>query len=311
MAIEALFHQTTPGVDALDLRRLIAALSAGNAGVLSETDLVGTATSTTNFRVSAGTALINHNTAGNGQFLVTNDADVNQTINAPGSGTKHVTVYLRLQDGTLGDGANAATVTKREETTATYGIPAGQSGIELYRIVLPAGASLTSGATITSTRRVVGVSSSLPPVGSLQPYAGSTAPSGWLICNGASVSQAAYPALYAVIGLTYGGSGGNFNLPDLRGRVPVGLNASDSDFNTLGETGGAKTHTLTTSEMPIHSHSHVETRLTIAGGALFNAGAPGAALDEATENRTTGDAGSGQAHNNLQPYITVNYLIKT
>lgn len=155
MAIEGLFHQTTSGVDALDLRRTVAALSGGIPGIINSSDLVGTATSTTNFRVSAGTALVNHNTAGNGQFVVTNEGNADQTINAPGSGTKYITVYLRVQDATLGDGANACTITKQEETTAVYGIPAGQSGIELYRIILPSGATLTSGATITDVRPYV------------------------------------------------------------------------------------------------------------------------------------------------------------
>jgi len=94
------------------------------------------------------------------------------------------------------------------------------------------------------------------PVGSVVQYAGATPPdNSWLICNGASVSKTTYAALFAVVGYTYGGSGSTFKIPNLKGRVPVGLDSGQTEFNTLGETGGAKTHTLATSEMPSHTHT--------------------------------------------------------
>lgn len=173
------------------------------------------------------------------------------------------------------------------------------------------------------------------PSGALTAFAGATAPTGWLICDGSVVSQATYASLYAVVGSTYntGGEGaGNFRLPNINGRVIVGRDASDSDFNVLGETGGAKTHTLTTFEMPSHnhtgfisggSHSHsmsTGAALTLgAGNGLFaNSGNPpvtsaGNTGTSASHSHTLsiGSEGYGGAHNNLQPYIALNWIIKT
>ena len=95
------------------------------------------------------------------------------------------------------------------------------------------------------------------PVGTVQMYAGLTAPEGWLICDGSAVSRESYADLYAVIGVNYGLGDGSttFNLPDLRGSFPVGRHSTDSDFDALGKTGGEKTHSLTTAELPSHSHA--------------------------------------------------------
>lgn len=92
-------------------------------------------------------------------------------------------------------------------------------------------------------------------VGSILPFAGSVAPDGYLFARGQSVSTTEYANLFAVIGYAYGGSGANFSLPNLQGRVPVGLNSSETNFNTLGKTGGSATYTLTVNEMPSHTHT--------------------------------------------------------
>jgi microcystin-dependent protein len=93
------------------------------------------------------------------------------------------------------------------------------------------------------------------PVGSMAMFAGSIAPAGWLLCDGMAVSRTAYADLFALIGTTYG-VGDNtttFNLPNLRGRFPVGQSA-DAEFASLGATGGAKTVALTVQQMPSHAH---------------------------------------------------------
>lgn len=95
------------------------------------------------------------------------------------------------------------------------------------------------------------------PVGSIMIWAGSTAPTGWLLCDGTAYSTTTYSALYAVVGTTYGSGSGTFLVPNLKGKIPVGMDASQSEFNTRGETGGAKTHTLSTTEIPSHSHSEL------------------------------------------------------
>lgn len=98
---------------------------------------------------------------------------------------------------------------------------------------------------------------SVPP-GAITAYVAAAAPAGWLLCDGSAVSRTTYAALFAIIASTYGGGDGTttFNLPDLRGRIPVGKNAAT--FGSLAATGGEETHVLT-SPAEIPSHTHVFT----------------------------------------------------
>jgi len=93
-----------------------------------------------------------------------------------------------------------------------------------------------------------------PGLGPL-PYMGATAPPGWLLCDGTAYSRTTYAALFAVIGTAGGAGDGSttFNVPDMRGRIPVGLNTGT--FNSLGKTGGEETHVLSQTEMPSHTHT--------------------------------------------------------
>src|SRR5690606_36416662 len=88
-------------------------------------------------------------------------------------------------------------------------------------------------------------------------YAGHTAPQGHLLCDGSEVLREDYPVLFSVIGTTYGAGDGSttFNLPNLKGRVVVGVDESQTEFSELGLKGGAKTHKLTVAEMPKHTHT--------------------------------------------------------
>lgn len=153
------------------------------------------------------------------------------------------------------------------------------------------------------------------PTGGLLMYAGATAPAGWLVCDGAAVNRTVYAALFAVIGTTYGIGNGSttFNLPDLKGRTPVGLDASQAEFNARGKTGGAKTHTLTYQEMPAHSHQYTSDARNIAmfmeGGGTDPAQQGGGKTWDWVGQRTK-DTGGNAAHNNLQPYIAMAWIIK-
>lgn len=102
----------------------------------------------------------------------------------------------------------------------------------------------TSGRAAATADGAVSTASGGMPVGSIVLWPAAAPPADWLTCDGASLLRSAYPALFAVLGTTYGAADGmHFSLPDYRGRVPVGLNAGDGDFDTLGETPGAKTAT--------------------------------------------------------------------
>lgn len=146
------------------------------------------------------------------------------------------------------------------------------------------------------------------PSGAVIDYAGSSAPAGWLMCDGSAVSQTTYAALYAVIGHTYGADpgGGNFILPNAAQRVTVGKHSSGT-FDTLGKTGGAETHQLTVAEMPAHTHT-VALKLDASDRQLSSGGN---ATGVSSNSTTSSSTGSNTAHNNLQPYIVFNKIIKT
>lgn len=152
------------------------------------------------------------------------------------------------------------------------------------------------------------------PAGSIMAWGTNTPPANWLLADGSAVSRETYSSLFAVIGIQYGAGNGTstFNLPDLRGRVPVGKNAGT--FGTLGATGGAETHTLTEAEMPAHTHrwssqstGDVNDYLGGSSAAYGVAASYNSGTSAVGAFSTTGGSG---AHNNLQPYQVVNYIIK-
>lgn len=232
--------------------------------------------------------------------------------------------------------------------------------------------------------------------GEMKVWPFASAPAGWLLCDGSAVSRATYAALSALFeaeGFKYGNGNGTttFNVPNMKGRAPVGLDSGQTEFDTLGETGGAKTHQLTSSEMPSHTHtqnshnhtqdahthtqnshnhtqdahthtqnshnhtqdahSHTVTGVgsSASGGTANLTGANDASSTTATAANATAtnqaatavnqnatatnqaatatnqnatatnqaatatnqNTGGDAAHNNLQPYLVVNYIIKT
>lgn len=156
------------------------------------------------------------------------------------------------------------------------------------------------------------------PIGAVQQFAGAVAPTKYLLCNGQAVSRTTYKTLFDVIGTIYGAGDGSttFNVPDFQNRVPVGV----SSTKALGHQDGYETHTLSIDEMPKHTHIQEQHRHSIAlkegaaqngstGGAGNNkyAGTPGYTDYTTPINKETG---GGKAHNNMQPYTTINYIIR-
>jgi len=155
--------------------------------------------------------------------------------------------------------------------------------------------------------------STLIPAGTIVMYGGSTAPSGWLLCNGDIVLKSQYPELYAVIGDSFGTYDVlHFVLPLFDFRFPMGKGG----VYGIGDYGGEAEHTLDVSELPAHSHGldHVgldvedkdtgENGIAVEGKEYFETIYP-------FGGQITDETGDGAAHNNLPPYLVVNFIIKT
>jgi microcystin-dependent protein len=193
------------------------------------------------------------------------------------------------------------------------------------RYVISMGSCANGTVALTSD-----VSASLPS-GTVVPFAGSSAPTGYLLAQGQAVSRSTYSDLFSAIGTTYGSGDGSstFNLPDLRGRVVAGkddmggssanrLTDQTGGLNgdTLGDTGGSETHTLTEAQLAAHTHGAGSyTALFPGDGTQSTAGGTGNRGTQGGSNLTvsgtSGSTGSGSAHNNVQPTIILNYIIKT
>lgn len=167
-----------------------------------------------------------------------------------------------------------------------------------------------------------------PFIGEISMFAGPYAPQGWAFCDGGILSIAEHTALFAIIGTTYGGDGvRNFALPDLRGRAPVhkGRGPGAPDIR-LGEMGGESAHTLTTNELP--GHTHAATGKIAASSAAGSSNSPANAFPAVSASRdvqyaTTADTqmnanasqvtvastGGSAPHNNMQPYLGINFII--
>lgn len=163
-------------------------------------------------------------------------------------------------------------------------------------------------------------------VGQVQMYAGSTAPTGWLFCHGQAVSRTTYATLFAVIGTTFGEGDGSttFNLPDFQGRVPVGVGQStveDATWRALGASGGTETVTLTANQSGQRAltidggaHSHTFYYGGMGSGSrnsltVYNAGGTGNYGSGGTHTHAVSAANATEAHNNMMPYLGVEYII--
>lgn len=166
-----------------------------------------------------------------------------------------------------GSDATASITGTGEEPVLNLGIPQGQEGKQ-------------------------GPKGDANPAGTILLFAGSSAPEGYLLCQGQEVSRSTYSDLFNVIQTLYGAGDGSttFNIPDLRSRVAVGMDSADTEFNALGKTAGAKEHQLSTNEIPSHSHS--------ASASISSAGSHShdASSDSAGDHSHTVTVNSGGAH---------------
>ena len=263
-----------------------------------------------------------------GGTLILGSGDGTNTVTPP-------TIRGAARTGTNAAGGNLT-------IDAINGTGTGGSGSIIFRTAPASGTPGTAANTMATTMEIKNngtvevAGGNISPAGIILPYAGSSAPTGWLLCFGQSLSTATYAALFSVIGYTYGGSGGSFSLPDLRGRVIAGKDnmggtsanrltglTDGVDGDVLGGSGGLETNTLTTAQIPAHRHNVISnatnTGISLTGSnyvarSRSTGGESNYNLDGSTSDASLGltsSTGGGSAHNNVQPTFILNYIIRT
>lgn len=168
-------------------------------------------------------------------------------------------------------------------------------------------------------------------IGQIIAFGGNFAPTGWFLCSGQLLPISQYTALFSLLGTTYGGDGmTTFGLPDLRGRVPVGM-GQGRGLNEImqGEMSGTQTNTMLSINMPPHNHTAINPTVNIGvnsgdeqdsdspvgsylrqtPGVNTYAGSANAQMGTSPGTISVGIAGGNQPINNIQPTLTINYII--
>lgn len=306
---------------------------------------IGTAASLTDGHIFVGNSL-------------NQPADVAMTGDVTISDTGLTTLgALKVSNSQIATLAGIA-LSKLASTTAYYWYVAASTGVLTpigvtpSKVVITDSNGLPSASSVSSTtlgyldatssvqtqlNTALGYSSNLVPAGAMIDFAGAVAPSGWLLCDGASYATAIYPALASAIGYAWGGSGANFNVPNMTRRVGVGAGGSGTATlgNAVGNVGGEEGHTLTQAELPTAlgaasssvsdpGHTHLgdghnndgSGNHRYAGSLSFAAASD---VIQVMTTNTTGitvstsisNSGGGGAHNNIQPSAVVLKIIKT
>lgn len=265
---------------------------------------------------------------------VFNDAVYNQVISAAdGSNPRRDIVVIYVDYGQAPSTAVSNNTNGVVKIKVVNGTPAGspvdpngaaiQASVGagnpysiLARVRVPAGQTSISNSLIDDLRPLAGAKD-MP--GIVKDYAGSVAPTGYLLCYGQLISRSTYADLFAAIGTAFGVGDGSttFALPDLRGRTIAGkddmggssanrlTNASGGvDGDTLGASGGNERHTLTTAELASHQHN-----IPINSPAIANGNLVGGTNQSLWGGRLTDAAGGGGSHNNVQPTFILNKII--
>jgi microcystin-dependent protein len=292
---------------------LIAALMSDRTGVLSGLAVVESSPAAKSVTVETGKALVY------GRMYV-NDAGKALTIADNASGNPRIdyivlecdwtaqTIRLDVVQGTPAGSPSAPALTQTSGTL--WQEPLAQVAVAN---------GFTSITNTNITRERAWAIADYP--GKVEPCALSSAPPGWLLCYGQAISRTTYRDLFDAIGTTYGVGDGSttFNAPDLRGRVWAGKDnmggssanrVTDSQADSMGGVMGAETHTLTTAELASHSHG-ITAYMRGSGTAEAKLAAEDRDPDSVVGTATSNTAGSGTAHNNMQPTMFGNWIIKT
>jgi microcystin-dependent protein len=295
---------------------------------------------------------------GSGSYTRVNTFVAGNSITAAGHNQNWADLETEMSNSVAADGQTTITAALKgfagTVSTPGYGFSA-DTNTGIYRIgadnlgIACAGAKVIDVATTGAD--VIGAlsqnSTLVCPAGIVVPYAGGTAPTGWLLCYGQSLLRASYARLFTAIGTAYGAADGDhFNVPDLRGRVPAGKDnmggsaasrltstTMTADGETLGAVGGTQTHTLTEDELPEVTPAGTNSAITptVSGNqmiaafsgsvaSLVDIDAPDLAFyptsqmgaaDAKTATFTGTPFGGDDPHLNVQPTIILNYIIST
>lgn len=192
-------------------------------------------------------------------------------------------------------------------------------------VLASAGNKLQHGHVDADDGGTLSTSIGIVPVGAIMAYGGSSAPTGYLLCDGSAVSRSTYGALFTAIGTTFGSGDGSttFNLPDYRGRHAIGAgtgagtnpaggsgapSGGSLTARVRGDWGGEETHTLSVAELAAHIHSYNRNAPDINLG--LQSGSETLRV-QGNQNNDTGSTGGNTAHNVMNPFIVTNYIIKT
>ena len=160
----------------------------------------------------------------------------------------------------------------------------------------------------------------MPYLGEIRMFAGNFAPAGWALCQGQTLPISENDALFTLLGTTYGGDGQEtFNLPNLAGRLPLHMGTGPSGQTyQLGEAAGVEQVTLTTQQMPIHSHAWIASiaQASLSDPTNHVIAKPDKSLYRPTggtvgamASQMIGPAGGSQPHENMQPFLCINFII--
>ena len=161
-----------------------------------------------------------------------------------------------------------------------------------------------------------------PFIGEIRMFGGTFAPAGWSFCSGQLMPISQNDALFTLIGTTFGGDGQEtFGIPDLQGRIPVhqGTNPGTGTSYQIGEKAGTESVTLTTNQIPIHNHGLVVSSAVAQGtnpqGSLLGQSTQaklyidGLSPNQSLNTQDVAPSGGSQPHDNMQPYLTINFII--
>jgi microcystin-dependent protein len=310
-------------VSALDAATFRTAIGAGTSSTTGTVTSIATTSPITGGTITGtGTIGINASSANTASFVVQRDASGNFS-----AGT--ITATLS------GNASTATSATSATSATTATNLAGGGAGQVPYNTASGATSFLAAG---TSGQVLTSAGTSAPtwtnatmPSGSIMQYAGATAPTGYLLCDGSAVSRTTYSALFAVTNTTYGVGDGSttFNLPNMQSRLPIGAGTgSGLTLRTRGTTYGTETFTLVAGNIPsltssnAGSHSHTPA----SGGSIGNSGistanlavsggsqwgfSSGTITSTAPDHTHTVGSGSPSAITFLPPTLALNYIIK-